>query len=122
VVDADNLAALLPGATEAERERLDAQLRAYLDAASECYWCGRPITERTGLHIDHVIPRCAGGSSEAANLVPACERCNLSKSGKLPWDWLPDRPDLWATYREEYERRPVPPIDWALARARMRGL
>lgn len=116
-------ASALPGATEAERERLDSQLRECLDWGRECYWCGRPLAG-TGYpaHVDHVIPRCMGGADEPSNFVVACLDCNLSKGGKLPWEWLPGRPDLWGAYREEYERRPVPPIDWALARAHMRRL
>jgi len=30
-------------------------------------------------HIDHVIPRCKGGTDEMDNLVTACRKCNLTK-------------------------------------------
>ena len=35
--------------------------------------------------VDHVIPWSKGGRSERANLVTACERCNLIKSNHDGW-------------------------------------
>jgi 5-methylcytosine-specific restriction endonuclease McrA len=43
-----------------------------------CQECGRPVTRRD-LHIDHVVPRAAGGSDEPSNLQVLCEPCNLKK-------------------------------------------
>ena len=31
------------------------------------------------LHVDHVIPRCKGGTDDPDNLVTACRTCNLEK-------------------------------------------
>lgn len=39
------------------------------------------------LHVDHVVPRSRGGSDDAANLVTACARCNLSKYDRTPNEW-----------------------------------
>ena len=36
-----------------------------------------------GLHLDHVLPRCAGGSRALDNLQVLCASCNSSKSGTL---------------------------------------
>ncbi|RAL98941.1 HNH endonuclease [Agrobacterium sp. MS2] len=47
-----------------------------------CVYCGNPATS-----IDHVDPRCNGGSNDIENLVPACIPCNSSKGGKLLKDW-----------------------------------
>ena len=44
-----------------------------------CQYCGGVAT-----HVDHVIPVCQGGTSDPDNLVAACQRCNLKKSGKTP--------------------------------------
>ena len=41
-----------------------------------CAYCGRRADS-----VDHVIPRCQGGSDDAGNLVPACKPCNSSKNG-----------------------------------------
>jgi 5-methylcytosine-specific restriction endonuclease McrA len=40
-----------------------------------CAYCGlvRP------LHADHRVPLERGGSSDIANILPACARCNLRK-------------------------------------------
>jgi 5-methylcytosine-specific restriction endonuclease McrA len=96
----------------AELLRLDALAQMYLESVRYCYWCEREITEETGLHLDHVIPRCEGGGSHSDNLVPSCMRCNLSKGGRLPWVWLPDRPDLWEPYRDRWDQREEPPLVW----------
>ena len=59
------------GSTRAWRKLRAAVL--YRDAYT-CQYCGRAAT-----HADHVIPRVAGGRDTAANLVAACEACNLAK-------------------------------------------
>lgn len=59
-----------------------------------CRYCGCQITALrewhhwakrwVGLiHVDHVIPRCKGGTDELDNLVTACRTCNLAKYDKL---------------------------------------
>lgn len=48
-----------------------------------CTYCGVPAE-----HLDHVIPRSRGGTSNDDNLVPACARCNLAKGAKTPEEWL----------------------------------
>lgn len=44
-----------------------------------CYYCGDPLNPDTWT-VDHVIPRCAGGSNKIENLQPTCEPCNSLKS------------------------------------------
>ena len=50
----------------------------------ECIYCGEKHNE-FDLTIDHVRPRCSGGSHMARNCVPACRRCNQEKGSN---DWL----------------------------------
>jgi hypothetical protein len=47
----------------------------------QCKYCGRKPPEVT-LHVDHVDPRCNGGSDDLDNLKTSCSECNLGKSGK----------------------------------------
>ena len=49
----------------------------------ECIYCGKSHNEND-LTIDHVHPRCMGGSSHTCNCVPACKSCNQSK-GSTNW-------------------------------------
>ena len=50
----------------------------------ECIYCGEKHNE-FDLTIEHVRPRCSGGSHMARNCVPACRRCNQEKGSN---DWL----------------------------------
>lgn len=45
-----------------------------------CRYCG----DSNDMTIDHVVPRCQGGSDSADNLVVACRRCNGRKGGRTP--------------------------------------
>lgn len=36
------------------------------------------------MHVDHLVPTCAGGPDSLSNYVPACGPCNLSKSSIDP--------------------------------------
>jgi 5-methylcytosine-specific restriction endonuclease McrA len=54
-----------------------------------CIYCCR-LVDFSGLeafHVDHFIPRSAGGSDRLENLVPACSSCNLSKGARRFHDW-----------------------------------
>lgn len=35
--------------------------------------------------VDHIVPKCKGGTNDWENLVTACERCNNMKSDSLEW-------------------------------------
>jgi hypothetical protein len=48
----------------------------------KCKSCGAE-PEIDHLHIDHVIPVNAGGSSELSNLQVLCRPCNLQKANKI---------------------------------------
>ena len=45
----------------------------------KCRYCGDKAEE-----IDHVTPRCQGGSDRIENLVASCRYCNRSKGGRTP--------------------------------------
>lgn len=47
-----------------------------------CAYCGRTPPEVL-LHVDHVVPRAAGGSDDIANLVTSCDTCNLGKGPRM---------------------------------------
>lgn len=62
-----------------------------------CFYCGKRLTfsaygvysHPRGWEVDHVYPKCQGGSDNWYNLVPACCRCNREKCGKMSlWDNL----------------------------------
>lgn len=47
-----------------------------------CHYCGR-TPPNVLLHVDHVVPRSAGGTDDPANLITACADCNQGKSSRL---------------------------------------
>lgn len=53
-----------------------------------CAYCPQP-----GTTIDHVVPVVSGGTSEIANLVPCCAKCNSRKGAMALDDWMKIAPD-----------------------------
>jgi 5-methylcytosine-specific restriction endonuclease McrA len=48
-----------------------------------CCYCG----SADRIVVDHFIPRSKGGPHVLTNLVPACHRCNTSKTNHDPTEW-----------------------------------
>lgn len=44
----------------------------------KCGYCGRDIQYKE-MQVDHIHPRCAGGTNEPNNLMPTCRQCNHYK-------------------------------------------
>ena len=52
-------------------------------AAGRCEYCGlSQERQEATFHIDHVIPRAAGGEAVADNLALACVSCSLRKAAR----------------------------------------
>ncbi|MBQ4411349.1 MAG: HNH endonuclease [Candidatus Methanomethylophilus sp.] len=56
-------------------------------SGARCAYCGS--TEN--LSVDHLLPRAAGGSDNADNLICCCRRCNSSKGDKDMLQWFSER-------------------------------
>ena len=80
--------------TAPARKPLPAKLREDVLWSGPCAYCGYDAPTQ----VDHVIPLSRGGTSDRANLVPACRPCNMDKldftveewkdyrlAGGLPW-------------------------------------
>jgi hypothetical protein len=51
-----------------------------LRAANRCEYCGlSQLGQEAPFHIDHVVPRAAGGPTTVDNLALACVSCSLRK-------------------------------------------
>ena len=70
-----------------------------------CAYCGSDGL----LHLDHVEPLARGGLHTPDNLVPACQRCNLSKNAKPVETWYLSQPffspDRWEALQAHTGRR-----------------
>ena len=52
-------------------------------AQNSCEYCGlSQAGQEATFHIDHVVPRAAGGQTVAENLALACVSCSLRKSAR----------------------------------------
>ena len=49
-----------------------------------CAYCGETAAR---LQMDHVLPLSRGGRHSIGNVLPACKRCNNSKSSRLLIEW-----------------------------------
>lgn len=53
----------------------------------QCVYCGNHY-EPDELTLDHVRPRCSGGSTFTKNLVPSCRSCNQAKGSRNWLSWM----------------------------------
>lgn len=62
--------------------------RTTVAAGGGCSYCLDEMTLEQGspkeATIDHLVPRCKGGTDDPANLVIACRSCNSRKGGRTP--------------------------------------
>lgn len=63
-------------------------LRRLISLGAMCFYCN----DRRADTIDHIIPLTRGGTNQEGNLVPACRKCNCSKSDLLVTEWRFHRP------------------------------
>lgn len=66
-----------------------ARWKGFRNKQDKCFYCFRPVEElkKQGIYmtVDHVVPKCKGGTNDLDNLVAACERCNNCKGDSLKW-------------------------------------
>lgn len=55
-----------------------------------CVFCGKVLTIDR-FSVDHIIPRCYGGTNDKSNLVICCRICNKIKSNYIVFSNLTDR-------------------------------
>lgn len=69
-----------------------------------CAYCGKPNIvngNRRRMTQDHFVAVTKGGGYTKENIVPACKRCNCSKSNKDFSYWYP----YWESYSPEREQK-----------------
>lgn len=97
--------------------RVEKRLALYVRDGFACVYCGRDLRNAApaDVTLDHLLPRCSGGSNDATNLVTACRACNSSRQ---------DKP--WASYAtggavDRIEQLRHAPLNIALARSILSG-
>ncbi len=76
----------LPPGHIAKRERTKTDVSPAKRAAvferdgHRCRYCG----SEENLSIDHIVPRCRGGTNALENLAIACCKCNVAKGDRTP--------------------------------------
>lgn len=71
-------------ANGASRGSLSKYLRILTEDDATCFYCDKPFDENAVATVDHVIPWSFLLEDPLWDLVPACARCNFSKSDTLP--------------------------------------
>jgi 5-methylcytosine-specific restriction endonuclease McrA len=83
--------------TSSEAKRLHRRaIKEYFNC--QCVYCGVKH-EPDELTLDHIKPRCRGGSSFTNNLVPSCKKCNQAKGSNNWLQWM--RETFGPTPREQ---------------------
>ena len=59
------------------------RLNIYARDDNTCQYCSAKLP-RTGLNLDHVVPRALGGRTTWENVVCCCVPCNLKKGPRTP--------------------------------------
>jgi hypothetical protein len=97
-----------------KKVNLDEALLAYKDPAKRrvllrrdrdrCFYCRKRL-EITELHVDHLEPISAGGSTRMENSVACCERCNREKGPAHASRYLYMLYRMHRLSRERYKER-----------------
>ena len=101
-------------------------------AESRCEYCKmHQSLQGATFHVEHVIPRAHGGTSELDNLALACPSCNLHKSdrvssalgqGSPAIPMIHPRTDTWSEHFEWDDYQLVGKTDVGLLTIRMLDL
>jgi hypothetical protein len=64
--------------------RKEKRLAIYLRDGFECNYCGTDLHDAKpeDINLDHITPRCEGGSNHESNLITACKKCNSGRGAK----------------------------------------
>lgn len=56
-------------------------------AGNSCHYCGKEVSNKTELTVDHIFPQSKGGDDNMDNIMLVCKQCNSSKrdSDLLRW-------------------------------------
>ena len=60
----------------------------FVEFGNTCAYCGGS----DHLIVEHFIPRAKGGPHTLGNILPACQRCNVSKRDHEPDQWYQSQP------------------------------
>ena len=85
----------------------------------QCAYCGRRPPEIV-LHVDHIVPVAEGGGDDFANLLTACDECNLGKGpvalGEVEPPIASDAPELMVERAEQMRAYREAMEDWLAER------
>ena len=87
------------------------RFNVFLRDRFHCQYCGDRFRAED-LTFDHVVPRSRGGRTTWANIVTACQTCNLTKGSRLPQEtgmFPRTRPMQPTTFQLQENGRAFPP-------------
>lgn len=103
--------------------RPEKRLAIYARDGFSCVYCGAAADELAEpFCLDHVLPRCEGGTHHESNLVTACRFCNEAKAEGLLGDFLATLEEtVAAKTAARVVRQTRAPIDRAYGKALLRA-
>lgn len=76
--------------------RLSTIRRQRFEANPCCAYCGKAFDRLGQAVLDHVQPRCKGGSDGRYNLALACRECDRRKAGLTPQELMAWAYAIWS--------------------------
>lgn len=66
------------------------RVEVWKKTGGKCSYCHKPLAHpyeeakegQESMHVDHVVPKSAGGPDHMLNYAPSCGPCNISKNGR----------------------------------------
>lgn len=90
------------------RRSSDDILLLIASSGCKCLYCSVELTiiypSPASLTIDHIVPRCRGGSHDLSNLVPCCDACNHAKGCQCHLNFCVDLDGFACRYGQLWAR------------------
>ena len=64
------------------------KFRVFIKDDFTCTYCAKPMSPKTKLTVDHIVPKAKGGTNAYSNITTACQCCNGKKADMLLTDFI----------------------------------
>jgi 5-methylcytosine-specific restriction endonuclease McrA len=95
------------------------RLALYIRDGFVCWYCGADLCNvlPSDITLDHLVPRCKGGTNEDSNLITACRLCNCALKHVKDWTEFAEAETVTKIDSQRRE-----PLDLSLAKSRIAAI